>query len=157
MTRKAVLVLACTAALVGSRAVAVDTETRLGFRRAAFLGRPLGARGPGMGEAFPAVADDPSALSWNPGGLGQIGGLQAVAMYDLAGPGMGLSYVALATPAFRGVAGLGVTALTYGELELRNADGLKLGAQSPMDAALALGWAAANPAFLGGWTGLSAA
>jgi len=39
---------------------------------APFLKIGQGARAAGMGEAFTAVADDPTAIFWNPGGLAQI-------------------------------------------------------------------------------------
>ena len=41
-----------------------------GVRAAEFLTIPVGARGIGMGSAYSAVADDISAIWWNPAGLG---------------------------------------------------------------------------------------
>jgi len=43
-----------------------------GVRAAEFLTIPVGARGIGMGSAFTAVADDITAIWWNPAGLGFI-------------------------------------------------------------------------------------
>jgi len=57
--------------------------------RGAFLLRGMGARAVGMGEAFTAVADDATAISWNPGGLGQLNSPEVIAMYDVVGPGVG--------------------------------------------------------------------
>lgn len=51
-----------------------------------FLEIGAGARAVGMGGAFTAVADDPSAFYWNPSGLGYIEGLKFSGMYaDLWG------------------------------------------------------------------------
>lgn len=47
----------------------------------AFLRRGVGARALGMGGAFVAVSDDPTATYWNPGGLAQIKRIQLTAMY----------------------------------------------------------------------------
>src|SRR6185503_1676844 len=58
--------------------------------RAAFLSRGAGARPMSMGEAYTAVADDASAASWNPAGLGQLDSLSAVAMYDHLGDALGM-------------------------------------------------------------------
>ncbi len=46
-------------------------EQRAGISTAQFLKIGVGARATAMGESFVAVADDPSALYWNPAGLTQ--------------------------------------------------------------------------------------
>lgn len=46
-------------------------EQRAGISTAQFLKIGVGARATGMGESFIAVANDPSALYWNPAGLTQ--------------------------------------------------------------------------------------
>ncbi len=48
----------------------MDNSSFVGVRAAEFLTIPVGARGIGMGSAFTAVADDISAMWWNPAGLG---------------------------------------------------------------------------------------
>jgi len=51
-----------------------------------FLEIGAGARAVGMGGAFTAVTDDPSAFYWNPSGLGYVEGLKFSGMYaDLWG------------------------------------------------------------------------
>lgn len=69
-----------------------------GVRAAEFLTIPVGARGIGMGSAYTAVADDISAIWWNPAGLGFLEGREVminVVDYTLD---LTYSYVALATP-----------------------------------------------------------
>jgi hypothetical protein len=95
------------------------TETRSvvlgpGTVRGAFLSRGTSPRAGGMGEAFAAVADDASAVGWNPAGLGQLETFGAVASWDGAGQGLGLSHIAVAAPVGMGTVGAAVTAMTSG-------------------------------------------
>lgn len=154
--RPALLVLAV---LLASRAdaVAPDSVELSPARRvrASFLAEGVGARAVGMGEAFTASADDASAVSWNPGGLGQIRTVSAVMMYDAMGEEISLSYAALAVPLPVGVVGLGLTALSYGAIEVRDASGDLAGTESPMDAAVTVSYSLKNPGWLGGWSGLA--
>ena len=54
-----------------------------GGQPCAFLRIPVGARASGLGSSFTAIADDISALYWNPGGLFQLKSVTAVGMYYL--------------------------------------------------------------------------
>ncbi len=122
--------------------------------RAAFLSRGMAARPVGMGEAYTAVADDASAGSWNPGGLGQLSSLNAVAAYDAAGQDINVGYVAAALPLGVGVAGLHVTTVDMGQYDVFDEDGVGTGSETLMDLAAGCTWAFPNPSFLGpGWTG----
>ncbi len=121
-----------------------------GSRRAAFLTQSAGARPVGMGEAFTAVADDISALSWNPGGLGRLDSLQGVAMYNVVGEGIGLSYLAAAVPVGVGVVGGSLAILSFGNYVKRDAYGVKLGTEEVTDAAGSVSFAFRHP----DWTGL---
>ncbi len=47
-----------------------DQSSFVGVRAAEFLEIPVGARGIAMGSSFSAVADDITAMWWNPAGLG---------------------------------------------------------------------------------------
>ena len=49
----------------------------------AFLKLGVGARAMGMGSAYVAVADDPTALHWNPAGLASFHqGVQVTAIHN---------------------------------------------------------------------------
>ena len=63
----ATLVVASTASAQGSLG-----GQRAGTASATFLRIGVGARAVGMGEAFVAVANDPSAVYWNPAGLASL-------------------------------------------------------------------------------------
>ncbi len=123
--------------------------------RGAFLTRGVGARAVAMGEAFTAVADDASAVLWNPGGLGQLKSLSAVAQYDAIGQGMGAGYVAAALPVGNLVGAVSIQTMSYGTVQYRDRYGEKDGSEVLIDGAVTQGWAFRNPAWLGGagWTG----
>jgi tetratricopeptide (TPR) repeat protein len=72
-----ILCLACFFFFLPSEAESAFTETGLGVR-------PLG-----MGGAFVALADDNSAITFNPAGLGQIGRTEFAAAYDKLYAGLG--------------------------------------------------------------------
>jgi len=145
------------AAVSAAHGATLDTETLSDASkvRGAFLSVGTAARPVGMGEAFTAVADDASAASWNPGGLGQVTGPAGMAQYNAAGPDLSLSHVAGAMPLGPGVAGLGITLVQLGEYDERDANGVKTGTKSLMDMAFLGSYAIANPGWLGGkgWTG----
>lgn len=61
-------------------------EQRAGTTSAQFLKIGLGARAVGLGEAFVAVANDPSAVYWNPAGLASLQ-RQEVALAHVGWPG----------------------------------------------------------------------
>lgn len=50
-----------------------SAQSKVGTSAAAFLGIAVGPRAVGQGGAFVAVANDASALYWNPGGLSRYG------------------------------------------------------------------------------------
>lgn len=72
----AVLVITCAAALAcAPRAAHAQFslgEQRAGTTSGQFLKIGLGARAVGLGESFVAVANDPSAVYWNPAGLASM-------------------------------------------------------------------------------------
>ncbi len=69
------------AAVVAFLLLPADAEAssfaKVGTVGAQFLQIGVGARGVGMGGAFIATADDPSAAYWNPGALVKVAGTQA--------------------------------------------------------------------------------
>ena len=76
--------------------------------RAAFEDLGFGARGPGMGDAFTAVADDVSAAYYNPAGLSNVERPKVLASHALFhtglsdGSSLGMSGLAFATPISNG-------------------------------------------------------
>lgn len=72
--RRVAVLAALLALLVAPSAHAQFTlgEQRAGTASGTFLKIGLGARATGLGEAFVAVANDPTAIYWNPAGLASI-------------------------------------------------------------------------------------
>src|SRR6267378_7062923 len=69
------LALAAVGVLIAARPAGAQTSLggqRAGTSSATFLRIGVGARAVGMGETFVAVANDPSAIYWNPAGLGSL-------------------------------------------------------------------------------------
>ena len=85
-----------------------------------FLKLGIGARPCGMGEAFTAVADDGSALYWNPAGIGDINGLRFLVMHTEWFLGTRFEHFSGILPLHFGSISLSVTYLTSGEIEGRN-------------------------------------
>ncbi len=73
-----VLVLATLPSLAQAQLMPLLGGQRAGISSLQFLKIGAGARAVGMGEAFVAVADDASALQYNPAGLVQFEGHQAM-------------------------------------------------------------------------------
>ena len=80
MTSRSAYVAAVTGlamAVVAVAAAPARGQTRLGEQRVgtssgAVLKIGVGARATGLGESFVAVANDPTAIFWNPAGLASI-------------------------------------------------------------------------------------
>ncbi len=91
------------------------SQNKVGTTAAPFLGIGAGPRAIGMGGAFTAVADDPSALYWNPGGISRTG--QSAVLVEHTNYLVGTSFnyfagvVALNSD---NALGLSVTNLNYG-------------------------------------------
>lgn len=73
----AVVLAACSATAWGQLVPNLGGQ-RAGISAFQFLKLGVGARGVAMGESFVAVANDASALYWNPAGLVQFSGDQAI-------------------------------------------------------------------------------
>ncbi len=73
-----VVVALLVAVPAGAQLLPVLGAQRAGTASAEFLKIGVGARSAGMGEAFVAVANDASALFWNPAGLAQVKGNEAI-------------------------------------------------------------------------------
>lgn len=88
-------------------------QAKVGTSGVQFLKVGVGARAVGMGEAFTAVANDASALYYNPGGLVQLRKPEAV--FSLIDYPAGIKFVyvggIIPTPQTSGVAGVQVTSL----------------------------------------------
>jgi hypothetical protein len=101
---------------------------------AQFLKMGVGARACAMGEAFAAVADDASAIYWNPAGLKQLTRVEVMAMQNFWLLDMSYQYVGLAVPTPVGAFGLAGAYSSSGTIP-RYEEFRKVGEYSAYDAA----------------------
>jgi hypothetical protein len=113
-----IILLACILAAAGGLARAADSSA------AQFLSLGFGARALGMGETFVAVADDVSAVYYNPAGLArrqapERSDSELLISHSWHIQSMGLTQLAYARSPF----GFSLTYFSAGTLEGRDADG----------------------------------
>ena len=103
----------------------VAAQAKVGTTGAQFLELGVSARAMGMAEAFVAVTDDISAIYYNPAGLTSLYGREASFTYVSmpADVGYGFGAIGLPLESVGGVLGVGVYALSSGEMiERTNTD-----------------------------------
>jgi len=114
-----VLVLLLMSSLLASS----DRLTNVGTTAAPFLEVGVGSRAIGMGGAFVAVANDVSALYWNPAGLCRIGHSEAVFERVEWLADIDFNYLGATIPFGRwGTAGFFLNAMTVPKMEVRTVD-----------------------------------
>ncbi|MBC8181617.1 PorV/PorQ family protein [candidate division KSB1 bacterium] len=90
---------------------------KVGTSSAAFLKIPVGARGSSMGSAFVSLADDPSALFWNPGGLSRNQKYAFMVDHSPWLPGLNFNFFGLVVP-MRNYGTLGISVTVLGTEEM---------------------------------------
>jgi len=107
---------AATFAIAQDNTHPLDQElefSKVGVGMGNFLNIPVGARAVGMGSGFSAVADDNSALYWNPAGITQINGASVSYSYTSMFAGMTHNFAGATFPigdAYKG----GISFISYG-------------------------------------------
>ena len=95
--------------------------SKTGTTAAKFLSVGIGPRAIAMGSAFTSIANDASALYWNPAGVAEIDKYQALFNYTnlFNNLDINLNYFAFVIPTEDlGSFGISVTALDYGEMDV---------------------------------------
>lgn len=114
-----------------------------GGRPGTFLDFAASARSLGMGGAHSAVADDASAVYWNPAGLAQINRKDIVTLYSSLFEDTNFGFFGYAQPTVdMGTFGLGVVSLRSGDFEKRDEIGQVQGSFSSADTAVLLSYGA---------------
>ncbi len=150
------LVLAFAGA-AGAALPLAETTHEAAVTRGAFLQLGPGARPAGMAGAYTALADDASAGSWNPAGLGQLTAPSVLAMHDVAVFDAGISYLAFALPAGPGATAVSLAGLFAGAVDGRDETGRAIRADGVLEIAGSVAYGMALPAGLGvpGFGGLT--
>ena len=108
---------------------------------AAFLKLGVGARAIGMGGAYTAVADDVSAIAWNPAGLSSLAKRELGVTHAELAAGARYDFLAYGQPTKYGVLAAGAIYLTQSAIGGRDASGRPTGSYGASDTALNVGYA----------------
>jgi long-subunit fatty acid transport protein len=95
--------------------------SKTGTTAAKFLSIGIGARANAMGGAFTSIANDASALYWNPAGVAYLNDFEAMFTYTTLYKDLdiNLNYAAVVLPMGEtGTFGVSITALDYGEMNV---------------------------------------
>jgi len=114
MKRISTIILLLSAGL----AVFAGAQNKVGTTAANFLNIPVGGKAAGMGGAYTSLADDPTALFWNPGAISRGGRSDvytSITNYfvDARHTWFGAQYMLTASDAL----GLSLNSLNYGDWE----------------------------------------
>jgi len=122
--KKAVVTSIFTLALLLSGTpVFAQKITKVGTAAAAFLRIPAGAKAIAMGSAFTAVADDGSAIFWNPGNITTIKQPVLMAHYSPWLPGLEYGFISCTLPLNQnGALGINVISLGTDDMEVTTVD-----------------------------------
>jgi long-subunit fatty acid transport protein len=93
----------------------------------AFLKLGIGARPMGMGSSYVALADDPTAIYWNPAGLAATEGAQVAVMHNEWIQDFRQEFAAVSRPIGAGALGLGISGFYTSQLETRDDVGNLIG------------------------------
>jgi len=97
---------------------AKDTPVKMGTTAASFLEIGVGSAAVGMGSAYTTLAEDLSAIYWNPAKLASIQNIQTMFMYQPWLVDINFNFIGAALPLpGMGVLGLGITMLNSGDIE----------------------------------------
>jgi hypothetical protein len=92
--------------------------TKVGSTSASFLGIDVGPRGTAMGGAYVSVANDATAMYWNPAGIARLDKFQAVFSYTQWIADLSFNYAGAVLPLGDfGNVGVNATFLTMGQIE----------------------------------------
>ncbi len=111
-----VLVVALLPAVLHAQfATSTEGFNNNGTRAAQFLKFPVGARATAMGESYAAVANDASALFWNPGGAGRLKNLEVHLSHVSYLLDINFNYAGMVVPTSSGNLGFSAAVLNMGE------------------------------------------
>jgi hypothetical protein len=96
--------------------------TRVGTTAASFLKIPVGARATALGGAYTSVANDVTALYWNPGGIASINKITFAVNSAKLYAGINHSFIGMIFPAGQNVFGLSFVMLNSGDMDVTTVD-----------------------------------
>jgi hypothetical protein len=105
-----------------SHAQTTTGVTQVGTSAAAFLKIDVGARAMAMGGAYTALANDATAMYWNPAGIARLAKGEAMVMHTNWLAATDFNYGAVVLPLGFGSLGVSITSLTTGDMEVRTVE-----------------------------------
>lgn len=115
-------------------------RTDIGTATAQFLKLGPGAKPAAMGDSFTAVANDATAVYWNPAGLCDVKSTSVSLMHAAWFGNITNDWVSCACSAPAGTFGFGVQYLSYGSIEQTDYTGLSIGSFNPRDMAFTVSY-----------------
>ncbi len=105
--------------VICAASVTAKTVTKTGTTAAKFLTIGVGSRANGMGDAFTALANDGTAMYWNPAGIANLERMEIVSNYCQWIADINIMYFGLVLPFNQyGTFGINATHLSAGEMEV---------------------------------------
>lgn len=96
-----------------------EAVTKAGTTAAKFLTIGVGARANGIGDAFVSIANDATAMYWNPAGIAQLKQMEFITNYSQWIADINLTFMGLVIPLQQyGTLGFSVTHMGVGEMEV---------------------------------------
>jgi long-subunit fatty acid transport protein len=124
-----------------SRLYAFMSKNDVGTTTAQFLKLGAGARATALGDAFVGIADDATAVYWNPAGLNQIEKKSVSVMHAIWFEEIFYDWASYIQPTKIGTFGVGVQYLSYGKIKETDDTGLDIGNFKPSDIAGTISYA----------------
>ncbi len=113
----------CAALLVAALSLNAQDVSKVGTTAAKFLSIPVGARAVGMGGAFAAVANDASAMYWNPAGIARLIQSEAIFNHSAWIADISFNYGGVVIPLGElGTFGVNFTSLSMSDMERTTED-----------------------------------
>lgn len=107
----------------GAAGVSLGNITKVGTAGAQFLKIGIGARALGMGEAFTAIANDATALYWNPAGIARMKRPEVVFNHTNWASDINQEFLGYSHPlGSSGTLGAQVTMITMGAMQMTQVD-----------------------------------
>ena len=111
-----------------------------GTSGAQFLKLGAGGRASALGNSYAAVADDSTAVYWNPAGINNVKNVSVCVSHNIMFESIFYDWVSGVKKFGFGTVGIGVQYLSYGSIVERDDTGLELGSFKPNDIAISLSY-----------------
>jgi len=111
-----------------------------GTSSAQFLKLGVGGRATSMGNAYVGVADDSTAIYWNPAGINRIENVSVSVAHNIMFENIFYDWVSGAKKFGFGTLGVGIQYLSYGSIDETDDTGLGIGSFKPNDMALSISY-----------------